>query len=698
MIRTGLRRSLPLLALLGLLGATWVVYWPGRSGSFLFDDYSNLAPLGDYGRIDRLWKVVAFITSGFAGPTGRPLALASFLLNARDWPASPLGFKLTNVALHMVCGVLLAGLLRALSRALGAQPRRASWIGVLAAGLWMLDPFWVSTTLYIVQRMAVLAALFAFAGLWGYVRGRELMAQGRTRAGYAWISVSLTLGTLLATISKENGALAPLLAWVLEVFVLQRAQARAPRGFTAWKLVFLGLPAAVVLGFLLLHLPQVWTGATNGRAFTPGQRLLSETRIVWSYLGDVWLGRAHDGGLFHDDVPVSTGLLHPWTTLPATLGLLGLAAAAWRARRARGAAWVAAGTAVMFYLVGQLLESTWLQLELVFEHRNYLPAALMFWPLAWLAVPEATSARRTVTVLCRPSMRWVSAGALVLLALFAVQTARRAAEWGEPFQQALVWAHEHPDSPRAQGYLANFWSRVGNQAQAAALLDAALHEHPYSLLLLIDRAGVSCSEGVAPPGLRAALLRVASRAELGGNVVQYQLQHLLDGLSGCTAFGPDMRGALVAAALRNPQARQPQVRRQLLHDQALVALGHGDAATAYALDLQALRLPGLPPGARLRLAAELGSAGHPRLALRLLDAVPSPLARIHGWSMATLNQLWLRHVGFYRDSELQMRRTLRQQIDARDGAPSRSRETRRTLTPEPGAPRARTATTDGEEP
>ncbi len=221
--------SLPVLALLALLLLAWAVYWPGRHGSFLFDDYSNLGTLGDYGPIHSFWKAVAFITSGFAGPTGRPVALASFLLDARDWPAAPLPFKLTNVAVHLLCGAVLAGLLRALSRVSGAAPRRAAWVGVLGAGLWLLDPFWVSTTLYVVQRMAMLAALFGLAALWGYVRGRELLAQGRVRTGYLGISVSLGLGTLLATLSKENGALVPLLAWVLEAWVLRR-RLGAPEG------------------------------------------------------------------------------------------------------------------------------------------------------------------------------------------------------------------------------------------------------------------------------------------------------------------------------------------------------------------------------------------------------------------------------------------------------------------------------------
>jgi hypothetical protein len=101
-----------------------------------------------------------------------------------------------------------------------------------------------------------------------------------------------------------------------------------------------------------------------------------------------------------------------------------------------------------------------------------------------------------------------------------------------------------------------------------------------------------------------------------------------------------------------------------LHRDALVALRRGDATRAYAFDLRALQLPGRPPGARLRFAAELASASQPKLALRLLDAVPSPLQAIPGWSMAAWHQRWLRHVGFYQESERHLRAVLEREISS----------------------------------
>ena len=652
-------RSRRVLALLALLALAFIVYWPGRHGAFLFDDYSNLATLGAYGPIDRAWKVVAFLTSGFAGPTGRPLALATFLLDARNWPAAPEAFKLTNVALHLFNGALLAGLLAALGRALGVERERAATAAVLAAGLWLLDPFWVSTTLYVVQRMAMLATTFVIVGLWAYAHGRRLLQCGRRRAGYGWMSVALTLGTALATLSKENGALLPLLAWVLEATVFDRrgdAREALGVGFLRWRRVFIVLPALLLLGYLLRSLPAVWEGLKQGRDFTPGQRLLTEGRVLWTYLRDIWLPRAHDGGLFHDDFSLSRSLFSPISTLFAWLGIIVLAACAVVARRAR-TDWVAASAAaVAFFLAGHLIESTWLQLELVFEHRNYLPAILMFWPLS-LALAQGARDRFG-------RLRWPAGFALALLALFAAQTARRAATWGEPFQQALQWAHEHPRSPREQAYLANFWSRTGNQVEAARLLDDALRDHPRDLLLLINRSDVACAADAVPRGLRGALLQSVATASLGAPVTQYQFDRLLDVAGSCGAFGADFEADLLDAAGRNPTAATPVVGRDLLHRDALVALRRGDATRAYAFDLRALQLPGRPPGARLRFAAELASASQPKLALRLLDAVPSPLQAIPGWSMAAWHQRWLRHVGFYQESERHLRAVLEREISS----------------------------------
>src|SRR5678815_3737500 len=101
------RWALPAAASFILLLLAWA-YWPGLAGPFLFDDYGNLDVLGAYGHI-RTWPdFLYYLPSGNADPTGRPIALLSFLLDAHSWPADPWPFKRTNLVLHLFNAALLA--------------------------------------------------------------------------------------------------------------------------------------------------------------------------------------------------------------------------------------------------------------------------------------------------------------------------------------------------------------------------------------------------------------------------------------------------------------------------------------------------------------------------------------------------------------------------------------------------------------
>ena len=102
-----------------VLALAWLVYAPGLSGGFLFDDFANLNALGNHAPIQNLDTLLRYLTSGTADPIGRPLSLASFLLNASDWPNNPGRFLQFNLLLHLANGTLLFALLRQLGGVLG---------------------------------------------------------------------------------------------------------------------------------------------------------------------------------------------------------------------------------------------------------------------------------------------------------------------------------------------------------------------------------------------------------------------------------------------------------------------------------------------------------------------------------------------------------------------------------------------------
>src|ERR1700761_8048898 len=100
-----IRAACAAVAIFVLISATWFAYMPGLSGTFLFDDFINLPTLGDFGPVDNWRTFFLYLTSGNADPTGRPLSLLSFLLDAQDWPADAEPFKQTNVLLHCLNGL-----------------------------------------------------------------------------------------------------------------------------------------------------------------------------------------------------------------------------------------------------------------------------------------------------------------------------------------------------------------------------------------------------------------------------------------------------------------------------------------------------------------------------------------------------------------------------------------------------------------
>ena len=138
-----------------IIVAGWI-YSLGLKGGFLFDDFSNLGDLARYGDMGDWENAKQFILSGQSGPTGRPISLFSFWLTAEAWPNNPAIFKAINILIHLLCGILLYFVTCLTLKSYGYEQKKVIWISLLASSIWLLHPYFVSTTLYIVQRMTQL--------------------------------------------------------------------------------------------------------------------------------------------------------------------------------------------------------------------------------------------------------------------------------------------------------------------------------------------------------------------------------------------------------------------------------------------------------------------------------------------------------------------------------------------------------------
>jgi hypothetical protein len=114
----------------------------------------------------------------------------------------PAGYHLVNLALHLagaLAALALAGRLLA-QAAPDLEPARRRRAALLAALLFAVHPLQTSAVTYVVQRMAVLAGLFALLALHAWARARQAPG-GPARWGWlAWAGVA----AFLALSSKQR--------------------------------------------------------------------------------------------------------------------------------------------------------------------------------------------------------------------------------------------------------------------------------------------------------------------------------------------------------------------------------------------------------------------------------------------------------------------------------------------------------------
>ncbi len=468
-------------ALACFLVLTGLAYLPGLHGSFVFDDYSNIVSNRAL-LIDEITPANLFeaVMSGTSGPLKRPLTMATFAVNHALTGITPYWFKLTNLAIHLLNGVLVYMVSRRLldlrGRVDGVAGKSNGYVALVATALWLAHPAQLTSVLYVVQRMTSLSATFVLGGLVFYLRAREAMLNGRSDRRTLWFGVPAC--TVLAILAKENGALLPLFAFAIEATLL-RFQCKARAGWSGLNTFYfftVVLPLVSCAVFLAMN-PQ-WVD--KPREFSVMERMLTETRVLWMYAKILVAPASPDLALYYDDFAISRSLFQPLTTAFSLAGILAAAGAAVVLRTR----WPWFAFAVCWFLAAHSLESSFIMLELVHAHRNYL---------AYLGPILAASA--AVAMAFAPRRRLVPVvAAVAAVGLSLLVTAQRSMQWSDPIQQ-VVWEVRHrPESPRANYELARAYYLV-NLDQPAESTKAVAAKH-FQRAAALDRHGISALVGL----------------------------------------------------------------------------------------------------------------------------------------------------------------------------------------------------------
>ena len=580
-------------------------YWPGLGGPFLMDDFGTIAKMGDYGGVTDWETFKLFVFGRDAGPVGRPMSMLSFLIDANNWPADAWPFKRTNLVIHLLNGMLLGVLVTQILTVLEARKNDIRWIALVAAAIWMLHPFLVSTTLYVVQRMAQLSTLFIFAGLASYLYGRSLLAVNVTRA-YLVMSVAVGVFTVLATLAKENGALLPVLVGVIELTVMASQRHRLPQLNHYWAAFLIVLPAVMIT--LYLGARVLRTGFFEDlplRDFNLLERVLTQGRVLVDYLQHWYLPKLYTTGVFQDHFLKSTSLFSPVTTALSFV-FHGVVIALAFARRRQ---YPLFSLAVLFFYASHLLESTVLNLELYFEHRNYVAAAFLFLPLVELLQRKANP-------------RVFGMVALVAALVLASFTRYSATVWQSLPSMVETTAFTAPTSARAQSQYARLLSHAERHAEAVETIDRAIENIPGdNQLLLVNRLYLLCSQNRLGDQDFESTAGKLTGMTFDTRILKVYNDFLKEVVIGsCPNIAPAQVEVLLSGMLEGPRNSNSES-RQYSHLQFLLGYtrtysGRPDAA----LDAFEKSLDALPSAEKAMAMAQLmASAAHGQEALALSE-------------------------------------------------------------------------------
>ncbi|MBN1472373.1 MAG: tetratricopeptide repeat protein [Syntrophaceae bacterium] len=365
-------------AILALFAFLLLIYANSFQGAFQFDDVPNIVENRNIFIKALDWPDIKRTFYGIEGKKiDRPLSFLSFALNYYVHGLDVVGFHVVNFGIHYLAAVFLFLFIYntlKLPRLRGRYGPASYSIALLATFLWAVNPVQVTAVTYIVQRMASVAGLFYIMSMYFYLKGRT--ATGRS---YSFIFFGLcAFFAVLSLASKENAVLLPVSVWLYDFLLIQGAtRENLIKNLKIFVPVIL-ITAAV--GLWHVDIASILSGAAyENRPFTLAERLLTEPRVIIFYITLLLYPIASRLTLIHD-IELSTSFLTPWDTLPAiALILISIAFAVFISRKRPLIAFC-----ILFFFLNHVVEGSFIALELIYEHRNYIPSMFFFIPLAIL--------------------------------------------------------------------------------------------------------------------------------------------------------------------------------------------------------------------------------------------------------------------------------------------------------------------------
>jgi tetratricopeptide (TPR) repeat protein len=457
---------------------TSLAYSAGLKGSFHLDDYYHIVNNPNVHIQSLGWKDLQPVLTH---SLSRPVTNLSFALNYYMNRLNPFGFLLINLFIHILTVICLYQLIKltlALHSKSANEQHQSKWAALWASLLWAVHPVHSEPVLYIIQRATLLATLFYLTAMLAYAKAR--LSQGKQRTAW-YLAAAGSAG--LAFGSKEIAATLPLAIILYEVYFLSDldpSKIRPRRVEIITLLLIFSVYCAVYyyVFFGALSFSQIMRLTRqyhHAESFSTLQRLLSEPRVLVHYLSLLILPLP-TRLTFDPSFPVSYSITRPLSTIPAILFCMGLFSwAVWKAR-----VYPVASFAILWFSLTLSIESTIISLDLMAEHRLYLPSVV----LALIVGRGLQMAFQSKKLSDQTLPHTFSVGTLVLIVMiftfFTLQRSQAYRDSETLFRDTIT---KSPQNPRAHTILGKIYTRKGLWDEALQEYKEALNLRPFDPIL-----------------------------------------------------------------------------------------------------------------------------------------------------------------------------------------------------------------------
>ncbi len=361
-----------------MLAVTLAAYIKTFNSPFIFDDYVYILEDSNI-RVTSLSPDELFSAAIHGKPFPRFIPNLTFAVNYYFGKYNPFGYHLVNIAVHIICGFLLFFIFKYTFSILTHYKKlKLSFMSpemwaLFCALAWLLHPVNTQAVTYIVQRMTSIGALFYFASILSYIcaRNASINQKASNDKNISWLYfIPAFIFGAAALASKENTATLPVMIFIYEWIIFQKGETDWLRRKKILLAASLIIVIAVGWAYLGIHPIKRIIAAYSHRPFDPTQRVLTEFRVVVYYFSLFFFPFPARLNLEHD-YPLSTGLMSPPTTFLSMTALILIVLLAFRNARKNAVI----SLALLWFIVTLSIESSIIPIEIIFEHRCYIPFA-----------------------------------------------------------------------------------------------------------------------------------------------------------------------------------------------------------------------------------------------------------------------------------------------------------------------------------